>query len=65
MLARLNENQLNDQDKAMELYQRLLIDYPASLFAVESRKRFRILRGDFDKEELTEEEKLLFNLESN
>ena len=65
MLANLNEKQLNDPDKAMELYQRLLNDYPASLFAVESRKRFRVLRGDFDKEELTEEEKLLFDLESN
>ena len=65
MLAQLNEKQLNDQDKAMELYQRLLNDYPASLYAVEARKHFRLLRGDFDKEELTEEEKLLFNLESN
>lgn len=65
MLAKLNENQLEDVEKAKELYQQLLNEYPASLFAVDARKRFRILRGDFDKEELTEEEKLLFDLESN
>jgi predicted Zn-dependent protease len=35
-----------DADKAMELYQELLVSYPGSLFAVESRKRFRELRGD-------------------
>jgi predicted Zn-dependent protease len=64
-LAQLNEQQLHDPEKAKALYQQLLNDYPASLFAVEARKRFRVLRGDFDKEELTEEEKLLFNLESN
>lgn len=64
LLAQLNEKELDNPDKAQELYQRLLNEYPASLYAVEARKRFRILRGDFDKEELTEEEKLLFNLES-
>jgi len=64
-LAQLHEQQLNEPEKAKDLYQQLLNDYPASLFAVEARKRFRVLRGDFDKEELTEEEKLLFNLEPN
>ena len=64
-LAQLNEQQLHDPEKAKALYQQLLNDYPASLFAVEARKRFRVLRGDFDREELTEEEKLLFNLETN
>ncbi|MCB0630388.1 MAG: tetratricopeptide repeat protein [Saprospiraceae bacterium] len=41
-----NENQLNDKEKAKELYEILFIDYSGSTFAVEARKRFRILRGD-------------------
>jgi len=65
MMAELNENQLNNPEEAQALYQRLLVEYPGSLFTVESRKRFRKLRGDFDTEEPTEEEKLLFNLQPN
>lgn len=45
-LAGLYENQLGDVNKAMELYEKLFIDYSGSTFAVEARKRFRILRGD-------------------
>ncbi len=46
LLAELYLNQLDDRDKAAELYQRLLQDYPGSLFIIESRKKFRRLRGD-------------------
>jgi len=35
-----------DKDKAMELYQDLLTRFPGSLYNVEARRRFRILRGD-------------------
>lgn len=45
-LADLNENKLNNIEKAKELYQQLLEKYPGSLYVVESRKRFRKLRGD-------------------
>jgi len=45
-LAELYENQLNNKEKAKELYQRLLIDHSGSTFSVEARKRFRRLRGD-------------------
>ncbi|MBA3704497.1 MAG: tetratricopeptide repeat protein [Bacteroidetes bacterium] len=45
-LADLNENQFKNLDKAKELYQQLLEKYPASLYVVEARKRFRKLRGD-------------------
>ena len=45
-LAELNQHKFDNNDKAMELYQRLLTDYPGSLFVVEARKRFRTLRGD-------------------
>lgn len=45
-LADINENQFKNTDKAKELYQQLLEKYPASLYVVEARKRFRKLRGD-------------------
>ena len=45
-LATLYEQQLGDTDKAMELYEKIFVDYSSSTFAVEARKRFRKLRGD-------------------
>jgi len=44
--ANLNENQLNNKIKAMMCYENLIFKYPASLYTVEARKRFRSLRGD-------------------
>lgn len=46
LLAELYENQMKDKSKAMAAYQELLTKYPGSMFTVEARKRFRILRGD-------------------
>ncbi|NND77580.1 MAG: hypothetical protein HKN39_05305 [Flavobacteriales bacterium] len=45
-LAQMNENVFKDEDKAMELYQKLMTDFPGSIYASEARKRFRYLRGD-------------------
>ncbi|MCP3930401.1 MAG: tetratricopeptide repeat protein [Bacteroidetes bacterium] len=45
-LASIYENQLNDIEKAKELYERIFIEFSGSTFAVEARKRFRVLRGD-------------------
>ena len=45
-LATLYENQLDDEEKAKALYERIFVDFSGSTFAVEARKRFRILRGD-------------------
>lgn len=45
-LAKLEEEEFNNKEKAMELYKSLLTTYPSSLFVVEARKRFRALRGD-------------------
>ncbi|MCB0616813.1 MAG: tetratricopeptide repeat protein, partial [Phaeodactylibacter sp.] len=45
-LAQLYEKQLNNKEKAMALYETLFIDYSGSTFAVEARKRYRVLRGD-------------------
>lgn len=45
-LGQLYENQLNDPEKAMTYYEILFIDFSNSTFAVEARKRYRVLRGD-------------------
>lgn len=44
--AKLYEEQLDDPEKAMQLYEKLFIEYSGSTFAVLARKRFRLLRGD-------------------
>lgn len=45
-LAEIYEIQLNNPEKAMELYERLFLELSGSTFAVEARKRYRRLRGD-------------------
>jgi TolA-binding protein len=45
-LGQLYENQLNDPEKAKTYYETLFIDFSNSTFAVEARKRYRLLRGD-------------------
>ncbi len=46
MMAEVYHNKLKDKTKAMELYQKLLEKYPASIHGADARKRFRQLRGD-------------------
>jgi TolA-binding protein len=46
-LGELNEYYLKNIHQAMECYQKLMKEYPSSLFVVDARKRFRSLRGDF------------------
>ncbi|MES2417217.1 MAG: tetratricopeptide repeat protein [Bacteroidota bacterium] len=46
MLANLFEKELNDTVQAKIYYQKLIDDYPGSMFTTEARKRFRNLRGD-------------------
>lgn len=45
-LADLKQYHFSDPAKAMELYEKLMVDYPGSLYVVEARRRFRALRGD-------------------
>ena len=44
--AEIHEQQFNNIEQAMDLYQELLLNYPGSLYVVEARKRFRNLRND-------------------
>ncbi len=46
-VAVIYEELLEDTQKASEIYQQLLKDYPGSIFVAEARKRFRKMRGDF------------------
>lgn len=45
-MAQLYETKLSDLEKAQALYEKIFIDYSGSVFAVDARKRYRILRGD-------------------
>lgn len=45
-LASIYQFNLVDNAKAMEAYEKLLTDFPGSVYVVEARKRFRTLRGD-------------------
>lgn len=46
ILADIYETRLNQAVKALELYQKIITDFPGSLYVIEARKRFRKLRGD-------------------
>lgn len=45
-LGYLYENKLNQPEKALAAYRKIVLDFPGSLFQPEARKRFRALRGD-------------------
>jgi len=45
-LAELYLNKLNNIEKAKEFYQKIIFEYPSSIFLVDARKKFRNLRGD-------------------
>jgi tetratricopeptide (TPR) repeat protein len=45
-LGKLYEDLLNDKEKAMHFYERLLFEQTGSIFVPEARERFRRLRGD-------------------
>ncbi|MCK5206680.1 MAG: tetratricopeptide repeat protein, partial [Cyclobacteriaceae bacterium] len=47
LIGTIYEDQLNEKEKAKEIYQSFLTRYPGSNKAAEARKRFRTLRGDF------------------
>lgn len=45
-IAELYHTKLNDSAKASEYYQKILFDYPSSIYLVEARKKYRKIRGD-------------------
>lgn len=47
LLARVTEDNLKDKGRAMELYRKMLTDFPGSVFNAQARVRFRELRGDY------------------
>jgi hypothetical protein len=45
-LAEFYETQINEPEKARELYKTIFVDYSGSTFASIARQRYRALRGD-------------------
>lgn len=45
-MADIYHNILDDKQQAMELYKQVMIDFPDSIYKMEARLRFRVLRGD-------------------
>jgi tetratricopeptide (TPR) repeat protein len=48
-LAQLYEHQLNNIEKAKACYEKIFMEYTDSTFAIDARKRYRELRGDFEE----------------
>ncbi len=57
-LGKLYEEKLNNKEKAMEYFQKLLFEQTGSIFVPEAREHFRRLRGDHDNLD-TPEQKFL------
>jgi TolA-binding protein len=45
-MAEIQQFALNNDEKARELYQKILTEFPGSIYVVEARKRIRQIRGD-------------------
>ncbi|WP_196895037.1 tetratricopeptide repeat protein [Aureivirga marina] len=45
-LGKLYEEKIKNPEKASEYYQKIIFDFPSSIYLVEARKRYRNLRGD-------------------
>lgn len=45
-LGQLYQNDLNQPERAKEMYERIIFEFPSSIYLVKSRKAFRKLRGD-------------------
>lgn len=49
-LGELYINNLNDESKAKEMYQKIIFNFASSIYLVDARKKFRKLRGDISIE---------------
>ena len=45
-LAELYYYQLNDFENAKEMYQKIIFEFPSSIYLIDARKKYRKLRGD-------------------
>ncbi len=45
-LAELYANQLENEEKAMDYYEQIIFNFADSIYFVEARKKYRLLRGD-------------------
>ncbi len=45
-LAEVYNNKLNESEKASKYYQKIIFEHPSSIYLVDARKKFRLLRGD-------------------
>ena len=45
-LAKIYDFRMSDITNAMKCYEKIILDYPGSIYASESRNRYRFLRGD-------------------
>jgi hypothetical protein len=46
MMAEIYNNGLNNTEKALEYYQKIIFDHTSSIYLIEARKEYRKLRGD-------------------
>lgn len=46
LLAELCQTHLNDNKRAKDYYERIIMDYPSSLYVTQARKRYKILKGE-------------------
>jgi tetratricopeptide (TPR) repeat protein len=46
IMAEMYNNNLNNPEKAKEYYQKIIFEYPSSIYLVDARNKFRKLRGD-------------------
>ncbi len=49
LAATIEQENLQNRDKAQQLYQQVITKYPGSIYVAEARKRFRQLRGDVNQ----------------
>jgi len=46
LLAELYNNQLHQPEKARDFYEQIIFNHPDSIYFVDARKKYRVLRGD-------------------
>jgi tetratricopeptide (TPR) repeat protein len=62
-LARLYEDKLNETKKAENLYKKILLEYPNSIFVADARNRYRSMAGEPGEQEMTPYEMPEFSVE--